>query len=262
MRMPRGWVGGSTNRPRSTGLVRAGCDTSVRCNDGKTGRDLAQKQGHTAVLERLAALKRTEANRKKKEQKRRKKEEQKRLERELQMLRRRLVREETQDLLLKARDIGGARVVIAQVSESDPKVLRELVDTFKGKLKSGIVVLAADADGKAALAAGVTKDLTDRFHAGEIIKEAARVVGGKGGGRPDMAQDASGLGLYQRPFAANTGYGLMQMPHLSGVARPEDQTVAHAAGPCICAPLLRRPDRLGLAKRFRLKASPNRLSAG
>ena len=115
-------------------------------------------------------------------------EEQKKLERELQTLRRRKAREETQDLLSKARDIGGTRAVIAQVSESDPKVLRELVDTFKGKLKSGIVVLAADADGKAALAAGVTKDLTDRFHAGEILKEAALVVGGKGGGRPDMAQ--------------------------------------------------------------------------
>ena len=115
-------------------------------------------------------------------------EEQKRLERELQTLRRRMAREETRDLLSKARDIGGARAVIAQVSEPDPKALRELVDTFKGKLKSGIVVLAADADGKAALAAGVTKDLTDRFHAGEILKEAALVVGGKGGGRPDMAQ--------------------------------------------------------------------------
>ena len=115
-------------------------------------------------------------------------EEQKKLERELQTLLRRKAREETQDLLSKARDIGGTRAVIAQVSESDPKVLRELVDTFKGKLKSGIVVLAADADGKAALAAGVTKDLTDRFHAGEILKEAARAIGGKGGGRPDMAQ--------------------------------------------------------------------------
>ena len=62
------------------------------------------------------------------------------------------------------------------------------MDTFKGKLKSGVVVLAADAGGKAALVAGVTKDLTDRFHSGEILEAAAQAVGGKGGGRPEMAQ--------------------------------------------------------------------------
>ena len=115
-------------------------------------------------------------------------DDQKRLEKDIQTLKQRLARGETQDLVKDAREVGGARVVAAQVDESDPKDLRELVDTLKGKLKSGIVVLAADAGGKAALAAGVTKDLTDRFHAGEILKEAAKVVGGKGGGRPDMAQ--------------------------------------------------------------------------
>ncbi len=115
-------------------------------------------------------------------------EEQRRLEKELQALKQRLARGETHDLVKGAREVGGARVVAAQVDESNPKGLRELVDALKGRLKSGIVVLAADVGGKAALAAGVTQDLTDRFHAGDILKEAAKAVGGKGGGRPDMAQ--------------------------------------------------------------------------
>ncbi|MFQ5691630.1 MAG: alanine--tRNA ligase [Nitrospinota bacterium] len=124
-------------------------------------------------------------------------EEQKRLEREIRALRRRLAQGASQDMMSRAREVGGVRVLVARVEGSGPKDLRDLVDTFKGKRKSGVVVLGAEADGKAALAAGVTKDLTDRFHAGEILKEAAQAVGGKGGGRPDMAQaggkEAAGL---------------------------------------------------------------------
>ncbi|MFQ5914942.1 MAG: alanine--tRNA ligase [Nitrospinota bacterium] len=115
-------------------------------------------------------------------------EEQKDLERETRALRQRLSRGETEDMMSKAREIGGVRVLVARVEEPDPRNLRDLVDAFKGKLKSGIVVLGTEADGKAALASGVTKDLTKRFHAGEILREAAQAVGGKGGGRPDMAQ--------------------------------------------------------------------------
>ena len=69
-----------------------------------------------------------------------------------------------------------------------PKDLREYADRVKDRLVSGVALLGARADGKALLVAVVTKDLTDRFHAGAIVKKAAAVVGGSGGGRPDMAQ--------------------------------------------------------------------------
>ncbi len=70
----------------------------------------------------------------------------------------------------------------------NPAALRELADKFKDKIKSGVVVLGSVADSKVFLIAGVTKDLTKQFHAGNIIKQIAAVVGGSGGGRPDMAQ--------------------------------------------------------------------------
>jgi len=69
-----------------------------------------------------------------------------------------------------------------------PAALRNLADQLKDKLKSGIVVLGSQAGSKAMLIAVVTKDLTDQYHAGNIVKEIATVVGGRGGGRPDMAQ--------------------------------------------------------------------------
>ena len=71
---------------------------------------------------------------------------------------------------------------------STPKDLRDYADRVRDKLVSGVALLGARADGKAFLIAVVTKDLTDRFHAGKIVKKAAEVVGGSGGGRPDMAQ--------------------------------------------------------------------------
>jgi alanyl-tRNA synthetase len=75
------------------------------------------------------------------------------------------------------------------VSADNPKDLRVMLDNLKDQLKSGVVVLGAKAeDGKAMLICGVTDDLSDRFHAGEIIKILSDKVGGKGGGRPDMAQ--------------------------------------------------------------------------
>ena len=74
------------------------------------------------------------------------------------------------------------------VAVDTPAALRNLADQFKDKIQSGIVVLGSQAGSKAMLIAVVTKDLTDRYHAGNIVKEIAAVVGGRGGGRPDMAQ--------------------------------------------------------------------------
>jgi alanyl-tRNA synthetase len=110
------------------------------------------------------------------------------LERELDQLKTRLASNAGKDLVSQARDIGGIKVLAARLDGVDPKALRETLDQLKDKLGSGVVVLAAESDGKVSLAAGVTKDLTDRLKAGDLIREVAAQVGGKGGGRPDMAQ--------------------------------------------------------------------------
>jgi alanyl-tRNA synthetase len=87
------------------------------------------------------------------------------------------------------REVDGVKVLSQQVKADSPKDLRVMLDNLRDQIKSGVVVLGAEAeDGKAMLICGVTQDLTDRFHAGEIIKELSAKVGGKGGGRPDMAQ--------------------------------------------------------------------------
>jgi len=84
--------------------------------------------------------------------------------------------------------INGIKVLVKKVSVDTPAALRDLADRFKDKIKSGIVVLGSIAGSKVLLIAVVTKDLIDRYHAGNIVKEISAVVGGRGGGRPDMAQ--------------------------------------------------------------------------
>jgi alanyl-tRNA synthetase len=88
----------------------------------------------------------------------------------------------------QAAEINGVTAIIQQVTVDNPSAMRELADRFKDRIGSGIVVLGSEADGKALLIVVVTKDLTQRFHAGKMIKLIASVVGGGGGGRPDMAQ--------------------------------------------------------------------------
>ncbi|MFO7643282.1 MAG: alanine--tRNA ligase [Desulfosarcina sp.] len=85
-------------------------------------------------------------------------------------------------------EINGVKAVIQRVDVDQPSALRELADRFKERVRSGIVVLGAEADGKALLIVMVSKDLNHRFHAGKMIKPIAARVGGGGGGRPDMAQ--------------------------------------------------------------------------
>ncbi len=86
------------------------------------------------------------------------------------------------------RTVNGIKVMAQKVSVDSPAALRDMADRFKDSIKSGIVVLGAESDGKVLLIVGVTKDLTGHYKAGNIIKEAAAIVGGSGGGRPDMAQ--------------------------------------------------------------------------
>ncbi len=100
------------------------------------------------------------------------------------------------DLASQARDVNGVQVLTARV-EGDGNALRELADKLRDKLGRGIVALGSESDGKAVLLVAVTKDLTARIKAGDLVKEAAKLVGGKGGGKPDLAQaggpDPAGL---------------------------------------------------------------------
>jgi alanyl-tRNA synthetase len=92
------------------------------------------------------------------------------------------------DLSAAARDVGGVRVVSSVVEGVAGRELRAMVDELRDKLGSGVVLLAAPAEGRVSLALGVTKDLVGRYRAGDLVREVAAVVGGKGGGRPDFAQ--------------------------------------------------------------------------
>lgn len=92
------------------------------------------------------------------------------------------------DLFEQAVELAGTRILVAKVDADSPKVLREMNDQFKDRLESGVIVLGATRDDKVFLLVGVTPDLTERVHAGRLIGEIAKEVGGSGGGRPDMAQ--------------------------------------------------------------------------
>ena len=114
--------------------------------------------------------------------------DQKEKDRKIESLKARLLRKQSEDLINTAREINGINVISQEVATADPKDLREFGDHLKDKLKSGIIVLGAKADGKVFLLCRITHDLTDRFNAGTIIKDLSVFVGGKGGGRKDMAE--------------------------------------------------------------------------
>jgi len=110
------------------------------------------------------------------------------LEKQLESQKRKSAHSKVDELFEGARSVKNVRVIAAQVPDADREALRQLVDTLRQKLGSGVVVLATAEDGKVALITGVTKDLTPKLHAGKIIQELARQVGGSGGGRPDLAE--------------------------------------------------------------------------
>jgi alanyl-tRNA synthetase len=85
-------------------------------------------------------------------------------------------------------DVKGVKVLAQRVDALDKSQMRNLVDELRGKLGSGVVVLGAAADGKVSLIVGVTKDLTSRLQAGKVVGQLAAIVGGRGGGRPDLAE--------------------------------------------------------------------------
>ncbi|EFK5834823.1 alanine--tRNA ligase [Escherichia coli] len=110
------------------------------------------------------------------------------LEKELQQLKEQAAAQESANLSSKAIDVNGVKLLVSELSGVEPKMLRTMVDDLKNQLGSTIIVLATVAEGKVSLIAGVSKDVTDRVKAGELIGMVAQQVGGKGGGRPDMAQ--------------------------------------------------------------------------
>ncbi|MBL4609220.1 MAG: alanine--tRNA ligase [Pseudomonadaceae bacterium] len=110
------------------------------------------------------------------------------LEKDVEQLRAKLTAAAGSDMASDAQQIAGMQVLVKRVDRQDGKALLALVDQLKNKLGSAVVLLAGEHDGKVVLVAGVTKDLVARIKAGDLIRNAAAAVGGKGGGRPDMAQ--------------------------------------------------------------------------
>nr|WP_318383719.1 alanine--tRNA ligase [uncultured Enterobacter sp.] len=110
------------------------------------------------------------------------------LEKELQQLKEQQAALESASLSSKAEEINGVKLLVSELAGVEPKMLRTMVDDLKNQLGSTVIVLATVAEGKVSLIAGVSKDVTDRVKAGELVGVVAQQVGGKGGGRPDMAQ--------------------------------------------------------------------------
>jgi len=119
------------------------------------------------------------------------------LEKELAALKSKLASGQGDELATQAVDVNGIKVLAATLDGADVARLRETMDKLKDKLKTAAIVLASVNDGKVSLIAGVTADATSKVKAGELVNFVAQKVGGKGGGRPDMAQaggtDPSGL---------------------------------------------------------------------
>jgi len=118
---------------------------------------------------------------------------QKECEKEIDVLQGRLAARESANLLDAAKDMNGTKILATRVDVPDVKALRDFGDKVRDKMKSGVMLLGSVVGGKVMLLCMVTSDLTDRYHAGNIIKEVAPIVGGSGGGRPDMAQAGGSL---------------------------------------------------------------------
>jgi len=110
------------------------------------------------------------------------------IEKELATLKSKLASAQGDELISQAQDIKGLKVLAVKLDGADAATLRETMDKLKDKLKSAAIVLASVAEGRVSLIAGVTADATSKVKAGELVNFVAQQVGGKGGGRPDMAQ--------------------------------------------------------------------------
>ncbi len=169
-------------------LQESGIAAGVRRIEAVTGTkalELVQQQEET--LDGLAAL--VKSNRDQLSKRLQKMlEHQKSLEKELESLQSRLQSGQASQLLDQVKEVAGVKLLATRVPSMDGKALREFADQLRDKLQSGVLVLGCEFEGKANLLVAVTKDLAGRIHAGQLIKNLAEQVGGKGGGRPDLAQ--------------------------------------------------------------------------
>jgi alanyl-tRNA synthetase len=184
--------GTHTNASGDIGLFKivqeTGIAAGVRRIEATTGAkalELISQQEQT--LDQLAALVKTD--RPQLETRLRKLlEKQKELEREVESLQGKLNADQAGDLLNQASDVAGIQLVCGRADNLDGKALRELADQVRDRMESGVLILGSAHGGKAGLLVAVTKDLTKRLQAGALIKQLAAMVGGGGGGRPDLAQ--------------------------------------------------------------------------
>ena len=145
-------------------------------------------------------------------------EEQKQLEKQLQQLEARLAKGRAQELATSARVVAGVPVLAARLDGLDAEGLRSVVDTLRERMSSGVICLGSSVDGKVTLVASVSKDLTKRFAAGKLVQEVAPMVGGKGGGRPDLAP-RRGPGLRSRLGRASCrGLARPRTPRCSSIS--------------------------------------------
>jgi alanyl-tRNA synthetase len=110
------------------------------------------------------------------------------MEKEIEALKDSAASRRSTDLFDQTAEIGGIKVLVTQIEADNPKALREINDKFRERFTKGVAVLASVSQGKVFLLAGVTEEMTARLHAGNLIREIVKEVGGSGGGRADMAQ--------------------------------------------------------------------------
>ncbi len=136
-------------------------------------------------------------------------DEKKSLESQIKHMKEKLARAQASELESAVREVKGVKVLAAQVDGMDREQLRTLVDSFRAKWKSMVVVLASSEDSNVSIVSGVTKDLTAKVHAGKLVGAVAQAVGGKGGGRPDMAE-AGGKNPAALPAALDAVYASVE----------------------------------------------------
>ena len=187
------------------GSISAG----VRRIEAVTGvGSLKRLQETSGSLNRLANLLRT-SEPELQDQMERLLTQQKQLERQVEQMKEKLAHAALNDLESQAKEIKGIKVLAARADDLDRAQMRTLADALRNKWKTGVVVLASAANGEVAIVSAVTKDLTAKVHAGKLAGSVAQAVGGKGGGRPDMAE-AGGKDAAALPSALNAVYAQVE----------------------------------------------------